>query len=74
MKSLRTLPDGVGNQPLIEGGELPSVYTRECEEIAIAHLRGIEKATAIDHFGIQETDVVSPEMMARQCTEHGQQL
>ena len=68
MKRLRSVHHGIGNQALVESSKFTSMCFGECQQIAVGHLRGIQKATAGYAFGIPERDVVRPEVVAGQGT------
>jgi len=74
MKRLRSVHHGIGNQVQVECSEFTSMCFGEREQIAVGHLRGIQKSTAGYAFGIPERDVVRPEVVAGQRTQLCQQL
>ena len=69
MERLCSVDNGVRNQALVEGRELSTVCAGECQEIAVCHLSGIQKTTAVHTFGVKERDVVRPKFVAGQCTQ-----
>jgi len=67
MERLRSVHNGIRNQPLVEGGKLSPVCSGERQQIAVRHLRGIQKPAAIHPPCIKEGNVVGPKIVARQC-------
>ncbi len=69
MKRPRSVHNGIRDQPLVKRGELPTMCPGQGQEIAVCHLCGIQEATAIHTFCIQERDVIGPEIVAGQRTQ-----
>lgn len=66
MQRLRSIDEGIRNQALVEGGQLPAVCAGEREEIAVGYLSGIQRATAVHTLCVKERDVVGPEFVIEQ--------
>lgn len=69
MERLRSMENGIANQPLIEGGQLSLVRAGERKQITVGHLGRIQKAITIHSLRIEQRDVVGPELVAGQCAE-----
>jgi len=59
----------VWNQAAVEGGKLSAVGDGQREEIAVSHLAGVKQAVQIEFPGVQEADIVGPEVVIRPGNE-----
>ena len=61
MKCLRTIDHSVGNQPLIESGQLALMGASKREQISVSDLGGIQKACWVYMLAIEQRQIVGPE-------------
>ena len=66
MERVRSVHNRIRDQALVEGGKLSTVCARERQQIAIRHLRGIQKPATIHARWIKKRNVVGPKIVARQ--------
>lgn len=74
MEGLCSMDHRVCDQTLVERRQLSAARDGECEQIAVSHPRGIEKAASIHALLIKQGHLVRPEFMAGQSAQGYQQL
>src|ERR1700677_1147007 len=74
MEGLYSMDRRVCDQTLVERRQLSAARDGECEQIAVSHPRGIEKAASIHALLIKQGHLVRPEFVAGQSAQGCQQL
>ena len=74
MECLRTVDHGLGDQAAIERGELSTMGYGQCKQVGVGYLAGVEKTRGKDALGVEEGDIVWPELMAAESEQDRHQL
>src|SRR5215469_10141095 len=66
MKCLRPIDHSVGNQPLIESGQLALMGASKREQISVSDLGGIQETCWVYMLAVEQGQIVGPESVTGQ--------
>ena len=69
MKCLSPVDHGIGEQPLIESGQLAFMGASKREQVAVSDLGGVQKTCWVYMLSVEQRQIVGPERVTGQLPE-----